>query len=107
MKKDMVTIDVTSPSAVETNNLKEDLREMELREADLTRRKLFRVVSGALDAVKLTVNDEGGVICEEPDHEVRLKAAKEAREILGETAAKQGAQRIPAIVLILPGGARV
>ena len=90
-----------------SRNLKEDLRTRELIETDLTRKKLFKVVSEALGAEKVTINEDGVEICREPDHELRLKAAREAREILGETALPSKGRVMPNIVVVLANGRRV
>lgn len=81
-------------------DLKEDLRERELMETDLTRRKMFRAVSEALDATRIIVNKYGTPVGEVADHTVRLAAAREAREILGETARKDASTgKMPAIII--------
>ena len=88
----------------QNKQLQEDLREKELRETDLTRRKLFRTVSEALDAEDVVIDEEGTVISREPDHKTRLMAAREAREILGETAQPNKGMVMPNIVVKLPDG---
>ena len=93
------------PDKVNNKNLQEALREQELKETDLTRKKLFRVVSEALDAEDILLDDNNKEVGRTPNHEIRLKAAKEAREILGETKRDESsAQRIPNIVIVLPTG---
>ena len=89
---------------VPTEIMKKDLRERELEEADLTRKKLFVRVSEALDAEEVLVDDEGREIGRTPDHKVRLAAAREAREILGETALPSKGRVMPNIVVKLPDG---
>ena len=89
----------------EISSLKEDLRERELREEDLTRKKLFRVVSEAMEAEEVLYDKETGKeVGRTPDHEVRLKAAREAREILGETAMPSKGRVMPNIIVYMPGG---
>lgn len=87
--------------------IKEDKRERELREGDLTRKKLYRVVSEAMDAEEVLVDVDGKEIGRTADHEVRLKAAREAREILGETAIPSKGRVMPNIVVFLSNGKEI
>ena len=81
----------------------EALREKELKEVNLTRKKAFRAVAEALLA---TIIDKFGNDTGEPDHKTRLQASKDALEILRDNAGAV-VQKCPTINLFTSGGVRI
>jgi hypothetical protein len=86
--------------------MKDGLRELELKEVDLTRKRAFRAVAEGLEANVVVLNKYGQEVDLGPDHKVRLQASKDALEILRDSEGNVG-KIFPTINLFTAGGVRI
>lgn len=95
---------VTVPEIIKTSEiatLSEDIRDAELRETDLSRKKVFAAISRGLTAKKPVINKYGSIVGEIDDYAIQLMAAKEAREVLADVAIKKNNStgKMPPIII--------
>ena len=86
-----------------SEELRKDVRDLELKETNLVRRRAFAAIADALEA-KIIVRDRyGNLMGTDVDHKIRLQAAKDALEILGDNNDSLGS-KIPLIKIGLSNG---